>query len=99
MELLRDLGTAYQHLAQYNCRKAIECLEALPPQHYNTGWVLSLMGKAYFELSDFQTSVRYVMLCMLGGNGNLWNFFCTHLYGSYDLLSDWIGFFFYTLLR
>ncbi|XP_034250994.1 cell division cycle protein 27 homolog isoform X2 [Thrips palmi] len=59
MALLREIGTAYQHLSQYNCRKAIECLEALPSQHFNTGWVLSLMGKAYFELSDFQTSVRY----------------------------------------
>lgn len=58
MALLREIGTAYQHLSQYNCRKAIECLEALPSQHFNTGWVLSLMGKAYFELSDFQTSVR-----------------------------------------
>ncbi|KAK3908419.1 Cell division cycle protein 27-like protein [Frankliniella fusca] len=59
MALLREIGTAYQHLSQYNCRKAIECLEALPPQHFNTGWVLSLMGKAYFELSDFGTSLRY----------------------------------------
>ncbi|KAE8743770.1 hypothetical protein FOCC_FOCC009601 [Frankliniella occidentalis] len=59
MALLREIGTAYQHLSQYNCRKAIECLEALPPQHFNTGWVLALMGKAYFELSDFETSLRY----------------------------------------
>lgn len=59
MSLLREIGTAYQHLSLYSCRKAIECLEALPPQHFNTGWVLSLMGKAYFELSDFQTSIRY----------------------------------------
>lgn len=59
MALLREIGTAYQHLSHYNCRKAIECLEALPSQHFNTGWVLSLMGKAYFELSDFQNSIRY----------------------------------------
>ena len=58
MSLLRDAGVAYLHLCQYNCRKAIECLEALPPQHLNTGWVLSLIGKAYFELGDFQQSVR-----------------------------------------
>lgn len=59
MSLLRDIGTAYLHLAQYNCRKAIECFSNLASQHYNTGWVLALMGKAHFELGDYQTAARY----------------------------------------
>ncbi|GFG36974.1 hypothetical protein Cfor_05395 [Coptotermes formosanus] len=59
MALLRELGTAYLHLSQFNCRKAIDCLNNLPPQQYNTGWVLSLLGKAYYELTEYQQAVRY----------------------------------------
>lgn len=59
MALLRDLGTAYLHLAQFNCRKAVECFSNLPSQHYNTGWVLGLMGKAHYELNEYQLSVKY----------------------------------------
>lgn len=73
MALLREIGIAYQYLSQYNCRKAIECLEALPPQHFNTGWVLSMMGKAYFELSDFQTSIRFVFLLRTITQCGVWN--------------------------
>ncbi|XP_021937878.1 cell division cycle protein 27 homolog isoform X2 [Zootermopsis nevadensis] len=59
MALLRELGTAYLHLSQFNCRKAIDCLNNLPPHHYNTGWVLSLLGKAHYELTEYQQAVRY----------------------------------------
>jgi anaphase-promoting complex subunit 3 len=58
MALLRELGTAYLHLSQFNCRKAIDCLNNLQPQQYNTGWVLSLLGKAYYELTEYQQAVR-----------------------------------------
>ncbi|KAK7868238.1 hypothetical protein R5R35_000639 [Gryllus longicercus] len=59
MSLLRDLGTAYLHLAQFNCRKAVECFNNLPLQHYNTGWVLALMGRAHYELNEYQLAVKY----------------------------------------
>lgn len=59
MSLLRELGHAYQQLAQYNCRKAIELLSALPAHHYRTGWSLSHIGKAYFELNDYQQAVKF----------------------------------------
>lgn len=37
----------------YNCLEAIEEFKKLPQQHYNTGWVLTNVGKAYME------TVRY----------------------------------------
>ncbi|KAK9071814.1 hypothetical protein SSX86_008243 [Deinandra increscens subsp. villosa] len=30
----------------------------LPHKHYNTGWVLSQVGKAHFELVDYKESER-----------------------------------------
>ncbi|XP_037804473.1 cell division cycle protein 27 homolog isoform X2 [Penaeus monodon] len=59
MALLRDMGAAYQQLAQYNCARAIELLTALPTQHYRTGWVLSHIGKAHFEMNNYQQAVKY----------------------------------------
>lgn len=59
MTLLRVLGTAYQHLAQFNCSQAIEIFSVLPAQHYNTGWVLSMLAKAHFEMIDYKKAARY----------------------------------------
>ncbi|XP_064121754.1 cell division cycle protein 27 homolog [Macrobrachium nipponense] len=59
MSLLRDMGAAYQQLAQYNCRRAIDLLTALPTQHYRTGWVLAHIGKAYFELNEYHQAAKH----------------------------------------
>ena len=53
MALLRELGRGYQALCSYNCKEAINILTSLPPQHYNTGWVLTHIGRAYFELAEY----------------------------------------------
>lgn len=53
MALLRELGRGYQALCSYSCREAINILTSLPPQHYNTGWVLTHVGRAYFELAEY----------------------------------------------
>lgn len=60
MTLLRDLGTAYQHLSQFNCLQAIEIFNTLPAQHYNTGWVLSMLARAHFEMIDYKKAARFV---------------------------------------
>ncbi|XP_077281606.1 cell division cycle protein 27 [Temnothorax americanus] len=59
MSLLRDLGTAYQHLSQFKCTQAVEILSILPTQHYNTGWVLSMMARAHFEMMDYKKAASY----------------------------------------
>ncbi|XP_044037374.1 cell division cycle protein 27 homolog isoform X1 [Siniperca chuatsi] len=58
MALLRELGRGYQALCSYNCREAINILTSLPPQHYNTGWVLTHIGRAYFELAEYTQAER-----------------------------------------
>ena len=40
MVLLSDIGRAYVCLTHYDCAKALQLFCSLPPQHYNTGWVL-----------------------------------------------------------
>lgn len=53
MQLFQDMGKAQLNLGQYSCREAIEVLKCLPPQHYETGWVLTTLGKAHFELAEY----------------------------------------------
>ncbi|KAG6668154.1 hypothetical protein I3843_01G142500 [Carya illinoinensis] len=51
--LLRTLGEGYRLSCMYRCQEALDVYLKLPHQHYNTGWVLSQVGKAYFELVDY----------------------------------------------
>lgn len=58
LKLLRDIGTGYLYLSQYECQKAIDALRKLPEHHYNTGWVLCLVGRAYFEINKYDETQR-----------------------------------------
>lgn len=58
MQLLQDLGKARLYLGQYQCRQAIEALEALPHHQYSTGWVLAALGKAHFELGEYDKAAQ-----------------------------------------
>ena len=61
MSLLRDMGKGYLALCSYNCKEAIHILSHLPSHHYNTGWVLCHIGRAYFELAEYmQVSIGMV---------------------------------------
>ncbi|XP_070584987.1 cell division cycle protein 27 homolog isoform X1 [Erythrolamprus reginae] len=58
MSLLRDMGKGYLALCSYNCKEAIHILSHLPSHHYNTGWVLCHIGRAYFELAEYMQAER-----------------------------------------
>jgi len=58
LELLSLMGAAYQKVCNYQCREALQLLQALPPRQQTTGWVLNQQGRAYLELNDFQNAQR-----------------------------------------
>ncbi|ESO99705.1 hypothetical protein LOTGIDRAFT_141725, partial [Lottia gigantea] len=58
LTLLQALGKGYQAVCNYNCKKAIEYLNDLPEHQYNTGWVLSQVAKAYYDLADYHKAKR-----------------------------------------
>jgi len=39
--------------------EAIEEFKKLPQQHFNTGWVLSNVGKAYMEIVKYQDAANF----------------------------------------
>jgi len=63
LELMCSLGAAYKSLCQYRSRDALELFRQLPPSHISTGWVQHQIGKAYFEMSDYQNAQR-ALECM-----------------------------------
>ncbi|XP_019092572.1 PREDICTED: cell division cycle protein 27 homolog A-like isoform X2 [Camelina sativa] len=53
LNLLKILGNGHRHLLMYNCQEALLVYQKLSLKQYNTHWVLSQVGKAYFELQDY----------------------------------------------
>uniref|UniRef100_A0A6N2KM46 Uncharacterized protein n=1 Tax=Salix viminalis TaxID=40686 RepID=A0A6N2KM46_SALVM len=56
--LLRTLGEGYRLSCMYRCQDALDVYMKLPHKHYNTGWVLCQVGKAYVELVDYLEADR-----------------------------------------
>ncbi|KAJ5070717.1 cell division cycle protein 27 [Anaeramoeba ignava] len=56
--LIRVFAEAYGYLTEYKCEKSIEKFKSLQPCHFASGWVLSQVARAYFELSQFQQSYQ-----------------------------------------
>ena len=58
MKILRDFGCGYYNLTQYELKKALEYFESLPIAHYQSSYILSSIGKVYFELHDYQNAEK-----------------------------------------
>ncbi|XP_041995281.1 cell division cycle protein 27 homolog B-like isoform X2 [Salvia splendens] len=56
--LLRLLGEGFRLSCLCRCQDALNIYTKLPEKHYNTGWVLSQVGKAYFEMVDYLKADR-----------------------------------------
>ncbi|XP_059652708.1 cell division cycle protein 27 homolog B isoform X2 [Cornus florida] len=65
LALLKTLGEGYRLSCLYRCQDAVDVYLKLPHKHYNTGWVLSQVGKAYFELVDYLEADRAFSLARL----------------------------------
>ncbi|CAK7337471.1 unnamed protein product [Dovyalis caffra] len=56
--LLRTLGEGFRLSCMYRCQDALDVYMKLSHKHYNTGWVLCQVGKAYVELVDYLEADR-----------------------------------------
>ncbi|CAO2826956.1 unnamed protein product [Amaranthus hypochondriacus] len=56
--LWRLLGEGYRLSCLYKCQDALDVYQKLPIKHYHTSWVLSQVGRAYFELVDYLEADR-----------------------------------------
>lgn len=51
--LLKAMGSGYLSLSRFECSDALVAYNALPSGHRNTPWVLSQMGRAYYEQAAY----------------------------------------------
>lgn len=58
LDLFKILGDGYRLSCMYRCQDALDVYLKLPHKQYNTAWVLSQVGKAYFELVDYSEADR-----------------------------------------
>ncbi len=58
LELMVKFGAATKLLAEFKCREAIEEFGRLPVKQAATGYVLSAIGRAYFEMSKYDEAIE-----------------------------------------
>lgn len=58
MSLLRDLGRGCLALSQYRCKEALEAFECVPPKHYASAWVQSMIAVAHHERHEYEAAAR-----------------------------------------
>ncbi|CAA0827342.1 Cell division cycle protein 27 homolog B [Striga hermonthica] len=63
--LFRLLGEGLRLSSLCRCQDALNVYMKLPQKHYNTGWVLSQVGKAYFEMVDYLQADRAFSLARI----------------------------------
>jgi len=59
LNLLSVLGQAALAIGQFKCEHAINILQKLPKKHYQSGYVLCAVGRAYFELGRYDEAVNF----------------------------------------
>ncbi|KAI0879605.1 tetratricopeptide [Hypoxylon argillaceum] len=59
VELLKKFGSGYLALSQYRSTDALAAYASLPRAHQNTPWVLSQVGRAYYEQALYAEAEKY----------------------------------------
>ncbi|KAI0382896.1 putative 20S cyclosome subunit [Hypomontagnella monticulosa] len=59
LELLKKFGSGYLALSQYRCSDALAFYTSLSRTHQDTPWVLSQMGRAYYEQAAYPEAEKY----------------------------------------
>ncbi|RKP20987.1 TPR-like protein [Rozella allomycis CSF55] len=53
LNLLQNFGYVCQYFYSFQCRKAIKVIQEMEHEHQQSGWVLSYLGKSYFEMVEY----------------------------------------------
>ncbi|KAI1433122.1 tetratricopeptide [Xylaria sp. CBS 124048] len=59
IDLMKKFGTGYLALSQYRSTDALAAYTSLPRSHQDTPWVLSQVGRAYYEQASYAEAEKY----------------------------------------
>ncbi|EFW15613.1 tetratricopeptide repeat protein [Coccidioides posadasii str. Silveira] len=58
-KLFSKLATGFNMLSNYRCQEAIQIFSSLPQSQRETPWVLSQLGRAYYEQAQYGEAEKY----------------------------------------
>lgn len=59
LDLFSKLASGYSALTTYRCQEAIQTFNLLPQSQRETPWVLSQIGRAYYEQAQYNEAEKY----------------------------------------
>jgi hypothetical protein len=59
ISVIQKIVSSNSALAMFHPKTALEWVSMLPPNHYETGHVLSIIARCYFELQQYQKSSEF----------------------------------------
>jgi anaphase-promoting complex subunit 3 len=59
LDLFKKLGSGYFALSQFQCQEALQIYGSLPRAQQDSPWVLSQMGRAYYEQAAYADAEKY----------------------------------------
>ncbi|WEW57843.1 anaphase-promoting complex subunit cdc27 [Emydomyces testavorans] len=59
LELFAKLAGGFNALSNYRCQEAIQIFNSLPQSQRETPWVLSQLGRAYYEQAQYSEADKY----------------------------------------
>jgi anaphase-promoting complex subunit 3 len=59
MKYLSCIARGYNELSIFQCREAVRLFKSLPKEQLNTPFVLTLVAKSYFELTEYKLAKDY----------------------------------------
>lgn len=65
LEMFKKLATGYFALARYSCQEALQVFNSLLPSQRDTPWVLTKIGRAYYEMANYTEVIYSIIDIML----------------------------------
>lgn len=59
LDMLKKFGSGYFALSQFQCADALTAYQSLPRAQQNTPWVLSQVGRVYYEQAAYAEAEKY----------------------------------------
>lgn len=61
LDLFTKLATGHYNLTRYKCQEAVQAFNTLPQAQRETPWVLSQLGRAYYEQAIYADAEKYFL--------------------------------------
>ncbi|KAG6066479.1 hypothetical protein E4U16_005676 [Claviceps sp. LM84 group G4] len=59
LDLTKKLASGYYSLSRFQCHDALQAFGSLPPAQQTTPWVLSQMGRCYYEQASYAEAEKF----------------------------------------